>query len=140
MAMAKWSAKILVLTLLGLIIASSATAGPSICGVPIIQSDVGAADQASLPPNLPRLSNVAITPSPAAAPIRPDAPVVTSAAAPEAVERAVIIAMARYPKVKSTLVRSDPIAEKIAFVSSRSSKVKDVSIIERAPSGGLSCN
>lgn len=138
--MAKWSAEILLLTSLSLVAASSAKAAPSICGVPVVQSEPGATVQAKLPPNLPRLPDVAITTSPAVVPIRSDVPVVTSTASPEAAQQAVSIAMARYPKAQLTLVRSDPIAEKAAFASSRSSKIRDVLVIESAPQGGASCN
>jgi hypothetical protein len=48
--------------------------------------------------------------------------------------------MSRYPKAEPALVRSDPIADKLALASSRSGQLKDVPVIKSAPSNGASCN
>lgn len=135
--MTKWSAEIIFLTLASMIVATASSGAPPICGVTIIQGEPVALDQPKLPA---RLSDATITTTSATASARSDVPVITSIASAEAVQQAVSIAAARYPKAKPVLVRSDPIAEKMALVSSKSEQLKDVPVIESAPVAGTSCN
>jgi hypothetical protein len=123
-------------------IPSTSLAGLPGCDVPIIQSEPMVNHAPDLPPNLldlPRPSDVAFTTTFTAAPIRSDVPIIASAS-PEAVQSAMSIAMTRYPKAKPTMVRSDPIADNPALNSNALSLLKDVPVIESAPSSGASCN
>ena len=129
------------ITLMGLAVSSDVLAETSVCGVPVIQSESRAVDQAKLPLNLLHSTGAAIISVSSAASSRPDVPITIGAASAEAIQQAVSIAISRYPKAKPTVVRSDAIADKLALVSSRSSQLKNVPVIESVPAnGGAPCN